>query len=106
MVLGKSAGRGTKRQQVVVAEDDHIMRLLLVRWLEDAGYEVICTDNGRDAFAAVMRNRASVLVTDWNMPEMNGLELCQCLRAGEYRPYPYIIMVTCARMPARHRSGN
>jgi diguanylate cyclase (GGDEF)-like protein len=94
MTLVDPAHRPLDTQQVVVAEDDCITQRLLACWLEDAGYQVICADNGRQALAAVMRNRASVLVTDWNMPEMTGYELCRQLRASEYRPYPYIIMAT------------
>ena len=51
-------------------------------------------DDGREALQAIEASRLSIVVTDWNMPKMSGLELCRAIRSNEQQPYVYILMVT------------
>ena len=65
--------------RVLLAEDDVDARELLATLLRDAGYDVEAVGDGRDALAAIMRKRPSVLITDCNMPNMTGNELLEVL---------------------------
>jgi two-component system cell cycle response regulator len=68
------------QRRIIVAEDDESSRLLLVRQLERAGYEVTSCANGRQALSALRELGSAIVVADWNMPEMDGLELCQAVQ--------------------------
>ncbi|HUS90474.1 MAG TPA: HD domain-containing phosphohydrolase [Phycisphaerae bacterium] len=80
--------------KVLIVEDDGISRELLRSALEEMGYDVLAARNGREALATLRDSRCRVVVSDWAMPEMNGLELCRAIRAGEFRGYVYIILLT------------
>ncbi len=66
---------------VVIAEDDPASRRLLARQLERAGYRVIACENGREALEQAQQASPCVVIADWMMPEMDGLELCAALRS-------------------------
>jgi diguanylate cyclase (GGDEF)-like protein len=68
------------RPPVIVAEDDPAMLKLLGAQLRSAGYEVATHPNGRAAFDDLRGRDHCLLVADWDMPEMSGIELCQAVR--------------------------
>ncbi len=83
--------------KIVIAEDQEMSRLILAGHLREAGHEVIETCDGKEAYEAILEDTESIdmLITDWSMPNMNGLELAQKVRqltAG--KQYMYIIMLT------------
>lgn len=81
--------------RILVADDESVSRRILQSMLEDWGYSVrVCTD-GAVAWELLQRADAPPLVIlDWVMPRMNGLEVCRKLRAVS-KPYPtYIVLVT------------
>jgi two-component system cell cycle response regulator len=85
------------RIRVVVAEDDDNSRALLVRQLRNAGYPVVSCENGKQALEAVRREMSCVVVADWVMPEMDGLELCRAVRElGDMQAlsFVYFILLT------------
>lgn len=67
--------------RIVLAEDDPASRALLVRQLGTAGHDVIACANGEEALQAVQREGCCIVIADWVMPEMDGLELCRAIRA-------------------------
>jgi two-component system chemotaxis response regulator CheY len=69
--------------KVLIADDSRVMRQIVVRTLRQAGYTLdICeAENGRLALDAVAAENPDLVLSDWNMPEMSGLELLQSLRA-------------------------
>lgn len=67
-------------RRIIVAEDDDSSRRLLVRQLERAGYSVIACSNGREALAALRELGSAIVVADWKMPELDGLELCRAVQ--------------------------
>jgi CheY-like chemotaxis protein len=79
---------------VLIADDDPVSLRLLERQLEGAGYVVIKATSGREAFEILTRQAVSMVVTDWAMPEMDGLELCRRLRASESLEWIYAIVLT------------
>jgi phosphoserine phosphatase RsbU/P len=79
---------------VLIAEDDPVSSLVLVAKLKKLGHEVIVTENGRDAWYAYQTNAPQIVITDWMMPMVDGLELCRMIRADTRIQYTYIIMLT------------
>lgn len=80
--------------RVLIAEDNPALSGVIRFNLSRAGFEVTATRNGREALDAARREVFDVIVTDQQMPEMTGTELCAALRQLEaYRETP-IIMLT------------
>lgn len=82
--------------RVLVAEDDVTSRLILERLLPRWGYEVVSTRDGAEAWARLQDPEAPrLLVLDWMMPEMDGVEVCRRLRTRDSdMRYSYVIMLT------------
>jgi DNA-binding response OmpR family regulator len=91
--------------KVLVAEDDAVPRTLLGKILERLGYEPILTVNGREALARVQREEIALLITDWQMPDIDGPELCRRLRAPNRTAYTYIILLTVLSGKGRYLEG-
>ena len=80
--------------RILIVEDDAVSRRKLQGLLTKQGYEVTTASNGREAWEAFQREEFSMVITDWIMPEIDGLHLCSMIR-GESRPkYTYIILIT------------
>jgi len=79
---------------VLVVEDHPVTRSYLEKNLTDAGYEVTLATNGREAFEKFKSKFFPIVITDWMMPEMDGLELCVAIRAQNFPRYTFIIMLT------------
>jgi two-component system chemotaxis response regulator CheY len=81
--------------KALIVDDSRTIRLILRRILVEMGYEVCEAANGREALAAIETERAvSLVLTDWNMPEMNGLELVKRLRQNPELASLRVVMVT------------
>ena len=75
------------------------MRRILVNTVIKAGYpNVKEAEDGRDALAKMMAGKFDLLMTDWNMPKMNGLELVEAVRADANMKGIPILMVTTRNM--------
>jgi len=59
-----------------------------------AGFEVSCAASGRDALEALRRDYCPIVISDWSMPDMNGIELCRAIRAESFPGYVYIVLLT------------
>jgi len=81
--------------RILIADDDAISRTALAAMLKKHGHEVLVTVNGAQAWQAMQQPGAPRLVIlDWIMPELHGIEVCRRLRAEATSPPPYIIMLT------------
>ena len=80
--------------QILIAEDDQIARMLLQNTLKKRGYEVLCAENGRQAWELANKYTVNLLISDLDMPEMDGFDLCRKIRASSRDDYIYIIMLT------------
>ena len=65
---------------ILLAEDDPVTRMLMTRFLKKAGYEVDAVANGSEALDKMTKRYYPMLVTDWEMPEMDGVALCKAVR--------------------------
>ena len=80
---------------VLLADDDPTMRLLLSRMLEQGGHTVCAAAaDGEQAWEAYVAAPPPMLVLDWEMPKMDGLELCRRIRSSERGDEPFILVIT------------
>src|ERR1017187_3443674 len=80
---------------VLVAEDDPMFRKILKSWLENWGYRVIVADDGTAAWNILQQERPpELLILDWVMPGIDGLQLCRRIRERQTTPYQYILLIT------------
>jgi putative two-component system response regulator len=80
--------------RVLVAEDDRVSAKFLENSLSYFGYDVTIASDGREAFETLRTGEYCMVVTDWEMPEMSGDELCRQVRARQWGKYIYIVLVT------------
>lgn len=80
--------------RVLLAEDDPVSRLFTQRLLEKAGYEVVVVTNGRQALEALRAQFCPILLTDWEMPELDGLGLVRAVRDGSWPGYVFTVLLT------------
>ncbi len=70
--------------KILVAEDSLLMRRILVDSLQQWDYEVVEAENGAEAWEQFQRDQFPLVLTDWMMPEMDGLELTERIRASAF----------------------
>ena len=80
--------------KLLLAEDDLLQRKVLERVLSRAGHEVHTVTEGLEALRSILAGEFNFLITDWDMPGMDGATLCQRVRAAQLPEYVYILMVT------------
>jgi len=82
--------------KALVVDDSKTIRIILGRILKELGYEVCEAGNGKEALKVMESQKAAVnlVLADWNMPEMNGLELLKQLRQDPDLDSLKVIMVT------------
>jgi len=91
--------------KVLAADDDRISRAILETILRNLEYEPVMVDSGRAALSALIREEIPLLVTDWNMPDVNGLELCRRLRDPHRKVYTYVILLTVMSGKGKYLEG-
>jgi two-component system, cell cycle response regulator len=79
---------------ILLAEDDPVTRMLMTRFLKKAGYEVDAVANGSEALDKMTARYYPMLVTDWEMPEMDGVALCKAVRNMQLDGYVYALLLT------------
>lgn len=87
--------------KAMVIDDSRTIRLILSRTLSQLGYDVAQAANGREGLATLQDtgNGFDLILVDWNMPEMNGLELIRSLRARpEFANLPLMMVTTETEM--------
>ena len=84
----------TEQMRVLIVEDDCISSEFLRSSLRCFGYSVTTASNGREALELLRSGQFRIVVSDWEMPEMNGDELCRRVRGRKWTGYVYIMLVT------------
>jgi diguanylate cyclase (GGDEF)-like protein len=80
---------------ILIAEDDPVSSIILSHSLEGFPEEVLIAKNGAEAWRLVQeREDVRVIISDWMMPGIDGIELCRRVRALADRPYVYFILLT------------
>ncbi|GAA4810385.1 response regulator [Nocardioides caeni] len=71
--------------KILIADDSRVMRQIVIRTLRQAGHgghDIVEAENGRQALEMVTSEAPDLVLSDWNMPEMNGIDCLQALRAA------------------------
>jgi sigma-B regulation protein RsbU (phosphoserine phosphatase) len=80
--------------QILIADDHELSRFKLKTDLEKWGHAVTTAEDGEQAWELFQRHRFAIVITDWMMPKLDGLELVKMIRAAADADYVYIIMLT------------
>jgi len=80
--------------QILAVEDDPVARRVLRQALTKLGHEVVEAEDGEAALDAMARENFRVIVSDWLMPNMDGLEFCRRVRERPAEEYVYFILLT------------
>ena len=80
--------------RLLVVEDDVFFQRVLQKRLESEGYQVMVAGDGREGMKAIVAWEPDLVISDWMMPEVDGLELCQSVKTGLRDSAPYFILLT------------
>ncbi len=80
--------------KILISEDDPVAAKILQRALESLGHEVVSTVDGVEAWQSFDRDPVRVVISDWLMPNLDGLALCKKIRERAKTPYTYFILLT------------
>jgi len=80
--------------KILIVDDELVSRKKMDLLVRSLGYETLVASDGMEGWEAWKNERARMVITDWMMPRMDGLELCRRIREAEGSQYIYIIMVT------------
>ena len=83
-------------QSIITVDDSSTMRRIIKNTLQKLGFETILeAGNGVEALEVMSKNKVDMIVTDWNMPEMDGLTFVKAVRAKyEYKDLPILMITT------------
>jgi putative two-component system response regulator len=80
--------------RILIVDDEEVSLDMLRLSLEEAGHEVDAARDGQEALALLANGEHHLIISDWEMPRTNGLELCRAVREQELGSYVYIILLT------------
>ncbi|HWB13017.1 MAG TPA: response regulator [Pirellulales bacterium] len=80
--------------KILVVDDDVVCRDFLVTLLRQNAYEVLTAENGREALEILAQTDCRMVITDWVMPQVNGLTLCRAIREADRGDYVFVILLT------------
>jgi len=92
-------------RKFLVVDDSASMRQLVSFTIKDAGYDVSVAENGKDALAKLSNGKVDMVITDLNMPEMDGIELIKKLRAMPDYKFTPIVMLTTESQELKKQEG-
>lgn len=81
------------RKALVVDDEFHIVQVVAIK-LKNNGFDVLTADNGATAYTLAVQHKPDIIVTDYQMPALTGLELIEKLRADEHTAAIPVIMLT------------
>jgi two-component system chemotaxis response regulator CheY len=90
---------------IITADDSASMREMISFTLKNAGYQVIEAVDGKDALAKLATVQANMLITDLNMPNLDGIELIRQVRTLPQYKYMPIVMLTTESQDAKKQAG-
>jgi DNA-binding response OmpR family regulator len=94
-----------KTLTILVAEDDLLTRMTLERSVVQWGYQLVSAADGENARELLRTRTIDVCLLDWDLPKLNGIELCQWLRAQTTSHAPYVVLITGTEQPEEIQRG-
>ena len=80
--------------KILVVDDDPLIRMIVGAGLKALKHDVVACETGAQAWSVLKTSAFPVMITDWSMPEMDGIQLTQALRSAPRESYTYVIMLT------------
>jgi CheY-like chemotaxis protein len=90
---------------ILIAEDDAVSRMILEKTLTNWGHAVVATETGSQAWALYGAGEFRLVISDWMMPEIDGLELCRKIRILARKDYTYVILLTAKSGKSSYLEG-
>jgi putative two-component system response regulator len=97
--------RSGQAVRVLVVDDDFISTEILQNALVELNYDVTVAYDGLEALSLLRSGRYRIVITDWQMPGMSGLEVCQEIRRRKTAGYVYVILLTANNRPDQIVAG-
>jgi sigma-B regulation protein RsbU (phosphoserine phosphatase) len=94
-----------KTLTILVAEDDLLTRMTLERSVVQWGYQLISAVDGISARELLRTRKIDVCLLDWDLPRLNGIELCQWLRTIGTNQSPYVVLIAGSEQPEEIQKG-
>ncbi|OGW42343.1 MAG: two-component system response regulator [Nitrospirae bacterium GWD2_57_9] len=92
-------------KKFLVVDDSASIRQLVSFTLTEAGHEVLSAENGSDALQKLSGSKIDMVITDLNMPDMDGIELIRKLRSMDDYRFSPILMLTTESQEAKKQEG-
>jgi two-component system chemotaxis response regulator CheY len=92
-------------KRAMTVDDSKTMRDMVSFTLKGAGFEVIEAEDGQDALKVLGNDKVDVIITDLNMPNMNGIELIKALRSNSVHQHTPILMLTTESDAGKKEEG-
>jgi len=86
--------RGPADIKILIVEDDPFFQRVLQKRIAADGYQVQIASDGREGMKAIVTFEPDLVISDWMMPQVDGLELCQSVKTGLKEAAPYFILLT------------
>lgn len=95
-MAGKLEAQKNKKERfpILLVEDERITRIVIEKLLIKSGYEVTSVCDGSEAWELLKEKFFPIILTDWMMPVMDGLELCRKIRMASFPGYVFVILLT------------
>jgi two-component system cell cycle response regulator len=91
---GQIMDSSSREAKILVADDSPVYRKLVEQSLSQEHYTVLLAKNGRQAMDLFAEHQPELVITDWSMPDISGIELCRRIRQDKQQFYAYVILVT------------
>ena len=91
--------------RILAVDDSAFMRQMVTCTLRDAGYEVVEARDGQEAFEIAKAHKVHLVLTDVNMPKMDGIALIRALRALPNYKFVPMLMLTTESAPEKKQEG-
>jgi len=92
-------------KSIITVDDSASVRQMVSFTLKGAGYSVIEAGDGKDALAKLNGSKVDMVITDLNMPNMNGIDLIKSLRANPTYKFVPIVLLTTESQAAKKQEG-
>jgi DNA-binding response OmpR family regulator len=94
-----------KTLTILVAEDDLLTRMTLERSVVQWGYQLVSAKDGETARELLRTRTIDICLLDWDLPKLNGIELCRWLRTQTTSLAPYVVLITGTEQPEEIQAG-
>lgn len=84
----------SSEDKILIVEDEEDSRFIYERLLTKSGYNIKTTENGDEALQIIDEYKPKIILADWTMPKLNGIELCNIIKSKEEYKLIYFILLT------------